>query len=215
MMVKNKFNYPADADLEKCRNWVMHVAGSSLRNFKSMLTRDWLKKGKNPFAKYNMIKDHQWEAFNKMRMIDEAKEKSAKFTALAKMNKWPHHLGMIGFAEHREEWQRQDEARRMAGIPDLYEGVAPRGKAFLRARIPKKLKEGATKYNELGFEEVQNALIEASKDSRSFKVCRGHDLLTKVLGTLEHHGRVRGVQSKMSWSAVETWLSDASSFKSW
>jgi hypothetical protein len=73
MMVKNKFNYPADAGLGKCRNWVMHVAGSSLRNFKSMLTRDWLKKGKNPCAKYNMIKDHQWEAFSKMRTTDEAK----------------------------------------------------------------------------------------------------------------------------------------------
>jgi hypothetical protein len=68
-----------------------------------------------------------------MRTIDEAKEKSTKFTALAKMNKWPHHLGMIGFVGHREEWQRQDEARRAARIPDPYEGVAPRGKAFMRA----------------------------------------------------------------------------------
>jgi hypothetical protein len=67
----------------------MHVAGSSFQNFKSMLIRDWLKKGKNPCAKYNMVKDHQWEAFSKMRMTDEAKEKSTKFTTLTKMNKWP------------------------------------------------------------------------------------------------------------------------------
>jgi hypothetical protein len=192
-MMKNKLNCPADTDLDKCRKWVMHVAGSSLRNFKSMLTRDWLKKGKNPCAKYNMIKDHQWEAFRKMRTIDEAKEKSAKFTALVKMNKWPHHLGMIGFAKHQEEWQRQDEARRAAEIPDPYEGIAPRGKAFMRARIPKKLKEGTTKYNQPGFEEVEKALIEDSKDSRSFEVCRGHDLLTEVLGTPEHRGCVHGV----------------------
>jgi hypothetical protein len=37
-----------------------------------------------------------------MRTIDEAKEKGTKVTALAKMNKWPHHLGMIGFAGHRK-----------------------------------------------------------------------------------------------------------------
>jgi hypothetical protein len=114
------------------------------------------------------------------------------------MNKWPHHLGMIGLARHREEWQRKDKARRAAGILDPYEGVAPRGKAFMRARISKKLKEGATKYNKPGFEEVEKALIKASKDSRSFKVRRGHDLLTEVLGTPEHHGRILGVQSKMS-----------------
>jgi hypothetical protein len=79
-MVKNKFNYLADADLDKCRNWVMHMAGSSLRNFKSMLTRDWLK---------NMIMDHQWKAFSKMRTIDETKEKSTSSPRLRKMNKWP------------------------------------------------------------------------------------------------------------------------------
>jgi hypothetical protein len=39
-MVQKKFNYPANADLDKCRNWVLHMAGSSLWNFKSMLTRD-------------------------------------------------------------------------------------------------------------------------------------------------------------------------------
>jgi hypothetical protein len=128
-------------------------------------------------------------------MTDEAKEKSAKFTVLAKMNKWPHHLGMIGFAGDREEWQRQDEARRAAGIPDPYEGVAPRGKAFMSARILKKLKEGVTKYNEPRFEEVEKALSEASKDSESFEVRRGHDLLTEVLGTPEHRGRIRGVMA--------------------
>jgi hypothetical protein len=61
---------------------------------------------------------------------------------------------------------------------------------------------------------VEKALIEASKDSGSFEVRRGHDLLTEVLGTPEHRGRVRGVQSRMSWSAVELWQSDTSSFKS-
>jgi hypothetical protein len=34
------------------------------------------------------------------------------------------------------------------------------------------------------FEEVEKALIKASKDSGSFKVRRGHDLLIEVLGTL-------------------------------
>jgi hypothetical protein len=160
---------------------------------------------KNPCGKDTMIKDDQWEAFKKMRMTEEAKEKRAKYSALVKMNKYPHHLGMTGFAGKREEWKRQEEARRAAREPDPYEGITRRAKDFLRAQIPNKLKEGMTKFNEPGFEEVEKALIEASKDSGSFEVCRGHDLLTEVLGTPEHHGRVRGVQSRMSWSAVESW----------
>jgi hypothetical protein len=33
-----------------------------------------------------MIKDHQWETFKKMRLTEEAKEKSTKYSALVKMN---------------------------------------------------------------------------------------------------------------------------------
>jgi hypothetical protein len=80
-----------------------------------------------------MAKEDQWETFKKMRMTEEAKAKSAKYSELAKKNKYPHHLGMTGFADKREEWKRQEEARRAAGEPDPYEGVAPRGKNFLRA----------------------------------------------------------------------------------
>ena len=42
------FHYPEDADLNKYREWVMHVAGRAFRNFKSMLTRYYLKLGKSP-----------------------------------------------------------------------------------------------------------------------------------------------------------------------
>ena len=111
-------------------------------------------------------------------------------------------MGMTGFAGKREEWQKQDEDMRASGQPDPYQDIDSRAKDFIRARIPKKLKEGATKFNEPGFEEVEKAVIEASKDSGSYEVQRGHDLLTEVLGTPEHRGRVRGVQSKMNWNTI-------------
>ena len=38
-----------------------------------------------------------------------------------------------------------------------------RAKDFIYARKPKKLKEGASKFNEPKFEEVERALIEAAK----------------------------------------------------
>jgi hypothetical protein len=52
------FHYPEDANMGKCREWVMHVASTTLRNFKSMLTRNYINKGKSPCVKYNMVKEH-------------------------------------------------------------------------------------------------------------------------------------------------------------
>jgi len=66
------------------------------------------------------------------------------------------------------------------------------------ARVPKKLKPGATKYNEPQYEELEKALVHAAKSKDNIKVRRGHDLLTEVLGTPKHHGHVRGVQCKTS-----------------
>jgi hypothetical protein len=68
-------------------------------------------------------------------------------------------------------FQENETDRRSEG-KDPYEGIAPRGKDFIRARIPKKLKEGMTKFNEPEFEEVEKALIKASKDSGGFEVRR-------------------------------------------
>jgi hypothetical protein len=95
------FHYPKDANMGKCREWVMHVASTALHNFKSTLTRNYLNKGKSPCVKYNMVKEHHWEAFKQMRSTPEAKAKSAKFSALTKKNQHPHHLGMTGFAGKR------------------------------------------------------------------------------------------------------------------
>jgi hypothetical protein len=135
-----------------------------------------------------------------MRSTPEAKAKSAKFNALAKKNQHPHHLGMTRFADKRPQWRVEERARKAVGLPDPYTGLDVRGRDYIYSCKPKKLKDGATKFNEPNFEAVEKALIEAaaSKDSGSFEVRRGHGLLTEVLGNLEHCGRVRGVCSKMS-----------------
>lgn len=99
---------------------------------------------------------------------------------------------------------------------DPYADVDERGCDFLYGRKPKKLKEGRTKYNEPKFEEVEKALIEAtaSKDNPGFEVRRGMDMLTKVLGNPEHRGRVHGMSSRKSWKTVESWQTDAATYRS-
>ena len=61
--VTRSFHYPKDADLNKCREWVMHVAGRALRTFKYMLNKDFVKTGKSPLIKYNIILAEDWEVF--------------------------------------------------------------------------------------------------------------------------------------------------------
>lgn len=84
-----RFTYLEDADMDKCREWVMHVAGRAHRNFKYMLNRDYLKKGKTPCIKYNMVLHEDWEVFTRQRQSIEAKAKSERFTALVKRNQHP------------------------------------------------------------------------------------------------------------------------------
>lgn len=114
---------------------------------------------------------------------------------------------MIGFAGHKPKWRAKEAALAAAGTPSPLAELPERGRHYIYARRPKKLKEGRTKYNEPHFEEVEKALIAAAaskKDIGSSEVVRGHNLLTEVLGNPEHRGRVRGLSSKMSWNAVES-----------
>jgi hypothetical protein len=96
------------------------------------------------------------------------------------------------------KWRAEEEARKVAGPPDPYTDVDYKGKDFIWACIPKKLKPGATKFNEPHFEAVEKAIIEKAKNKDQIKICRGHDVLTEALGTPEHRGRARGVGSKVS-----------------
>ena len=200
--------------MEKCCERAMHVASCAFHNFKSMLAPDFLKKKKSPYQKYTMVKEHVWEEFYRMSTSAEAEATSAKFSALAKQNKHPHHLGIIGYVGHRAQWRAEEQARQAAGIPDLYEDVDVRANEFMYACVPKRLKLGVTKYNKPQYEKLEKALVLATKCKDNIEVRKGHDLLTKVLGTLEPRGRVRGVQSKMSWKLVELWQAEASTYKS-
>jgi hypothetical protein len=119
-------------------------------------------------------------------------------------------MGMIGFAGHKPNRRAEERARAEAGLPDPLADVDERGRDFIYACRPKKLKEGMNKYNSPKIEKVEKALIEAvaSKESGSFEVRRGHNMLTEVLGNLERRGRVRGMSSRMNSKAVESWEND-------
>ena len=54
--VKGWLMYPADGyDSDKCKGHALHVAGKALHNFKSMINKEYMEKGKTPFEDYNFI----------------------------------------------------------------------------------------------------------------------------------------------------------------
>jgi hypothetical protein len=97
--VKRRFTYPPKGyDEDKCMGHALFVVGKALRNFRSMLNREYMQTGRTPFEDYNFIKRDIWEEFIVKQSTEEAKAKGEKFSELAKRNELHHYLGMIGYA---------------------------------------------------------------------------------------------------------------------
>jgi hypothetical protein len=66
--------------------------------------------------------------------------------------------------------------------------------------VPKKLKEGKTKFNDPRIEEAEKRILAVTMATKrgEFKPRRERDVLTKVLGNPEHRGRVHGLGSRKS-----------------
>ena len=103
--VKRWFTYPTEGyDEDKCMGHALFVIGKALRNFRSMLNREYVQTGRTPFEDYNFITHDVWEAFVVKQSTEEAKAKGEKFSELAKRNELHHHLGMTGYATKTEKW---------------------------------------------------------------------------------------------------------------
>jgi hypothetical protein len=107
--VKRGFTYPTEGyDEEKCKSHGLFIAGKALRNFRSMLNREYVQIGRTPFEDYNMIRPAIWEEFIKKMSTEEAKAKGEKFKELAKRNELAHHLDMTGYAAKTEQWRQEE-----------------------------------------------------------------------------------------------------------
>jgi hypothetical protein len=199
--ILERFTYPKDQyDEDLCSAYALGVAGKAMRQLRCTLNAQFVKTGKEPFTAYNFIKREQWAEFVERMKTAEAKEKSKKFSALAKLNTHPHHLGMTGYAAKRAEWEKEEREAAEAGREIPLADVDKRARHFFYGRRPKKLKTGKTKYNEPANEEAEKALvaIAAAKKRGEFQPRGPHDELTEALGNHEHRGRVRGVCSRTS-----------------
>ena len=165
----------------------MVIVGKALRTLRYKLNKNYVQKGKTPYEDYNFIKKHVWEEFVEKMSTEDAKAKGEKYSQLAKRNTLYHHLGNTGYTGKRKKWRQEEREAAEARQENPLEGVDERGRDFLYACRPKKLKEGRTKFDEPQTEEADKALlaIKAAKECGEFKPLRDHDELAEALGNLE------------------------------
>lgn len=208
-----RFIFPENTDLAKCERY--HIAATAMRSFRYRMKRDYVEKGKTPFAKYTCVKPEHWEAFVQNCQSDAAKEKSKKFSELAKKNVIPHHMGNIGYAGHAPRWHAEERERAEAGLPDPYDGCDERTRNYVYGHKPTKKKGDKALEPNPKLVEAEKAIIavtQATKSGSSFEIRRGKDVLTAALGNPEHRGRVRGLSSRKSWKTVDSWQTDAATY---
>jgi hypothetical protein len=68
-------------------------------------------------------------------------------------------MGMTGYAGKRPRWRVEERALAEAGQEDPYSDCDERAHDFLKGRVPKKLKEGKTKFNDPRIEEVEKRIL--------------------------------------------------------
>nr|ABA97998.1 transposon protein, putative, CACTA, En/Spm sub-class [Oryza sativa Japonica Group] len=161
------------------RNCALQTMAKSWHGWKTTLNKKFVKTGRTPFSTYANITPKQWEDFLTLKNSPEEIRRSQKYSELAKKYKFPHHLGSTGYAPKVEQWTKEEEEMRKAGLPVPMEEWTQRSRNWGVA------------------DKIEN--LSSSQKKGFFKPKREKDVLSTVLGTPEHGGRVRGVSSKMSW----------------
>ena len=195
------FRFPEGKPKEDAKKFAMLTLGTTFRNFRHTLHKDYAKKGLSPKIKFGKIPDAMWEEFKLMKETAEAKALSEKMTEKAqKAAANPHHLGAGGYDGKIPHWRREEEERRKAGLPNLFEGIPEHGKYWCLARRPR-YREGKVVFENPTTAEIYERLaqiVDAEKQGL-FHPDREKDQLTAAIGTEEHSGRVRGVSSSLPW----------------
>ena len=104
---------------DKRKNQVEHCAirkaTDAWRNWKHVLYKDYMLKGKEPFSEYTMITNLDWLKFKRERETEAFRIISVKESALQKKNTHPHRMGVCGYYGKKPIWNKEDEEAVAAG----------------------------------------------------------------------------------------------------
>jgi hypothetical protein len=101
-----------------------------------VLSTEFVHKGKDARVVYGNILLAMWEEFIEQNKTVEAIALSVqqKENAMKAVDN-PHHLGLGGYAAKLAKWRQEEEERRVASLPALFEGMDERSRNWCLARI--------------------------------------------------------------------------------
>jgi hypothetical protein len=111
----------------------------------------------------------------------------------------PHRLGSGGYAAKMAKWRKEEEEKRVAGLPTICEGMDERSRNWILARVPAIAPDGNVSFQKPLTEQIYQKLEELVEMQKKglFVPDREKDMLTAAIGTSEHPGRVRGISSTL------------------
>jgi hypothetical protein len=199
--VKEKFFYPEGTE-NAGRTFVEGLCGRALRNWRSTLNTEFVQKGKDARDVYGNIPLVVWEEFVDQKKTTEAVALSVQHKEKAmKAAENPHFLGSGGYAAEMAKWRKEEEERRVASLPTIFEGMDDRSRNWILARVPAIAPDGNVSFQKPSTEQIYQKLEELVEMQKKglFVPDREKDMLFAVIGTPEHPGRVRGISSTLPW----------------
>lgn len=114
--IKKRFQFPNGYEA-MARNCALQTMDKSWRGWKNTLNTQYMKKSKTPFKTYGKITPLEWDEFVKFKTSPEEMAKSKLMSDLAKRNKWHHRLDSGGYTPKIEQWNKEEEEMKKAGVP--------------------------------------------------------------------------------------------------
>jgi hypothetical protein len=118
----------------------------------------------------------------------------------------PHKTGRNGYRGKRKEWEEEDAKLAAEGKQNPSNQFPRCSRPYLWARVGKKRKNTSEGSEDITFSNPtvvgladRVKTLAAQGSNGSFSGVREDDILTTVLETPEHQGRVRGVSSSLGW----------------
>uniref|UniRef100_K4AIJ4 Transposase Tnp1/En/Spm-like domain-containing protein n=1 Tax=Setaria italica TaxID=4555 RepID=K4AIJ4_SETIT len=193
--LKEKFTFHEGQE-ESARKFVEGHLERCFRNWRSTLNKEHVQKGKNAREDFGRIPQEMWEEFIQQKNTPEAKAQSEQNTKKAmKAAENSHHLGAGGYAAKIAKWRREEKEWRIAGLPDLFEGLDERSRNWVLACDSK------VKFKHPTTDEIYARLEQLTERQKKglFKPDREKDQLTTAIGTTKHSGHVQGMSSTLPW----------------
>jgi hypothetical protein len=175
------------------RTFAEGLCGRALRNWRSTLNIEFVQKGKDARDVYGNILLAVWEEFVDQKKTSEVVALSVQQKEKAmKAVENPHRLGSGGYAAKMAKLRKEEEEKRVAGLPTIFEGMDERSRNWILARVPAIAPDGNVSFQKPSTEQIYQKLEELAEMQKKglFVPDREKDVLTAAIGTPEHPGRV-------------------------